>query len=265
MAWRYEKDTPRSAQHDLARSELVFQKHKLSRTPAVPRPATRAPPPAGRRGGGGRSSTKRTRVASSSARPTRCSESTTVAPSRSTASRKSAAPSGSSCDVGSSRSSSCGSSASADARQTRWSSPPESSIVFRPQRWSASTEASARSTRGQISAGGDAEVLEPERDLVRGDRHHDLVLRILEDGRDRAGELGRARAAGVEPGDDDPAREAAAVEVRHEPGERAQQRRLPGARRAEERDDLSRLQLERDAVQRRRRSRVGEREAADGR
>ena len=110
-----------------------------------------------------------------------------------------------------------------------------------------------------------AEVLEPERDLVRGDRHHDLVLRILEDGRDRAGELGRARAAGVEPGDDDPAREAAAVEVRHEPGERAQQRRLAGARGAEERDDLPGLELERDAAQRRRRGRVGEREAADGR
>ena len=110
----------------------------------------------------------------------------------------------------------------------------------------------------------DAEVLEPERNLVRSDRHHDLVLRILEDGRHRAGELRRAGAAGVEPGDDDPAREAAPVEVRHEPRERAQQRRLAGARRAEERDDLPGLQLERDAAERRRRSRVGEREAADG-
>ena len=76
-----------------------------------------------------------------------------MAPSRSTAARKSAAASGSSCEVGSSRSSSRGSSASAEARQTRCSSPPESSIVLRPQRWSASTDSSARSTRGQISRG----------------------------------------------------------------------------------------------------------------
>ena len=61
-------------------------------------------------------------------------------------------PSGSSWDVGSSSSSRRGSSASADARQTRWSSPPESSMV-RPHRWSASTASSAFSTRGQISAG----------------------------------------------------------------------------------------------------------------
>ena len=62
-----------------------------------------------------------------------------------------------------------------------------------------------------------------------------------------ASSAGRARAR-VEPGDDDPAGEAAAVEVRHEPGERAQQRRLPGARGAEQRDDLARLELERDVA-----------------
>ena len=211
------------------------------------------------------SSTKSTRVASSSARATRCSESTTVAPSRSTASRKSAAASGSSWEVGSSRSSSCGSSASAEARQTRCSSPPESSIVFRPQRCSASTDCEraldARPDLGRLGA----EVLEPERDLVRDDRHHDLVLRVLEDRRDRARELGRAGRARVEAGDDDAAREAAAVEVRHEPGERPQQRRLAGAGGAEQRDDLAGLELERDAAQRRRRGRVGEREIDDGR
>ena len=37
----------------------------------------------------------------------------------------------------------------------------------------------------------DAEVLEPEGDLVRDLRHHDLVLRILEDRRHRAGEIAR--------------------------------------------------------------------------
>ena len=100
------------------------------------------------------------------------------------------------------------------------------------------TDASARSTRGQISAGGTPRFSSPNATSFARDRHHDLVLRILEDGRHRAGELGRSVAARVEPGDDDPAGEAATVEVRHEPGERAQERRLPGARRAEERDDL---------------------------
>ena len=75
--------------------------------------------------------------------------------------------------------------------------------------------------------GRDAEVLEPEGDLVRDDRHHDLVLRILEDRCDRSGERGGPCLTGIEPGDDDAAGEAAAVEVRHEPCERAQQRRLP--------------------------------------
>ena len=110
----------------------------------------------------------------------------------------------------------------------------------------------------------DAEVLEPEGDLVRDDRHHDLVLGILEDRRDGAGELGRARATGVEPGDDDPALEAAAVEVRDEPGESAEQRRLARAGRAEERHDLSRLERQRDVAHRRRSRRVREREAVDG-
>ena len=86
----------------------------------------------------------------------------------------------------------------------------------------------------------DAEVLEPERDLVRRDRHHDLVLRILEDRRHRPGELGRPGAARVEAGDHDPAREAAAVEVRHEAGERAEQGRLARPGGPEQRDDLAR-------------------------
>ena len=62
----------------------------------------------------------------------------------------------------------------------------------------------------------DADVLEAERDLVRDLRHHDLVLRILEDRRDVAGKLGRARLARVAAGHDDAPRERAAVEVRHE-------------------------------------------------
>ena len=113
--------------------------------------------------------------------------------------------------------------------------------------------------------GRSAEVLEPERDLVRDDRHHDLVLRILEDRRDRPGELGRAGRPRVEAGDDDPAGEAAAVEVRHEPGQRPQQGRLAGAGGAEQRDDLAGLELERDVSQRRWGGRIGEGEVDDGR
>src|SRR5205814_2255856 len=78
---------------------------------------------------------------------------------------------------------------------------------------------------------------------------HDLVLRILEDDRRRAGELRGARAPRVEAADDDTSREAAAVEVRDEPRERAEERRLPGARRPEKRDDLAGLERERDAVE----------------
>ncbi len=86
------------------------------------------------------------------------------------------------------------------------------------------------------------EVLEPEGDVVAHERHEDLVLGILEDGRDRSREVGRARRARVAAADLDPTREPPAVEVRHEPGERADERRLPRARRAEQRDDLARLE-----------------------
>jgi hypothetical protein len=89
------------------------------------------------------------------------------------------------------------------------------------------------------------EVLEAERDLVRDHRHHDLVLGILEDGRDAARELGRPRHAGIEPAHDGPAREPPAVEVRHEPGQRPQQRGLAGARGAEQRHHLPGLQPQR--------------------
>ena len=100
-----------------------------------------------------------------------------------------------------------------------------------------------------------AEVLEPERHLGEHARQHDLVLGLLEQRRDRAGELGRARRARVAAADDDAPGETAAVEVRHEPGERAQQRRLARARGAEQRDELARLDLERHVVERRPRAR----------
>jgi hypothetical protein len=84
------------------------------------------------------------------------------------------------------------------------------------------------------------------------------------DRRDRAGQRGRTRLPGVEPGDDDPALEATAVEVRHEGRKRADQRRLARPRGAEKRHDLARLERQRHVSDRRQSRRVREREAVDG-
>ena len=111
----------------------------------------------------------------------------------------------------------------------------------------------------------DAEVLEPERRLVRNLAHHDLVLGVLEDGSDRSRELRWTRGAGVDAADDHAAGERPAVEVRDERRERAQQRRLPGPRRTEQRDVLPVDELERELVEHRRAAGVGERERVDAR
>ena len=71
-----------------------------------------------------------------------------------------------------------------------------------------------------------AEVLEAELELVLDAGHHDLVLGVLEDGRDRPGQVARPCRPRVAAPDLDPPGEPAAVEVRHQAGERAQQRRL---------------------------------------
>ena len=68
----------------------------------------------------------------------------------------------------------------------------------------------------------DADVLEPERGLVRDLAHHDLVLRILEDRGHRSRQLGRTRLARIDAADDDAALEATSVEMRDERRERAQ-------------------------------------------
>ena len=110
-----------------------------------------------------------------------------------------------------------------------------------------------------------ADVLEPEGDLRLDLREDDLILRILEDGRDRARELRRMRVARVAAGDLDAAAEVPAVEPRHEPAERAHERRLAGAGGAEHEHDLARVDPERDAVERRCRARIGEGQPLDGR
>jgi hypothetical protein len=106
-----------------------------------------------------------------------------------------------------------------------------------------------------------ADVLEPERDLGGDPPEHDLLLRILEDRRDRARELRRAGAARVAARDLDPALEAAAVEPRHEAGEGADERRLAGTGRAEEEHDLAGLDRERHVAQGGPTAGVGEGEA----
>ena len=114
-------------------------------------------------------------------------------------------------------------------------------------------------------ARGHARVLEPERDLVQHLGHHDLVLRVLEHGRDGPSELCRAHLARVDPADDDAPREDTAVEVRHEPRERTKQRRLPRSRRAEQRNVLALFDLQRHAVEHRRAGGVGEAQVVDDR
>ena len=69
--------------------------------------------------------------------------------------------------------------------------------------------------------GRDSHVLEAERYFVVDASHHDLVLRVLEDRRDDAGERGRSVRPGVQAADLDAAGEAATVEVRDEPRQRA--------------------------------------------
>ena len=115
-------------------------------------------------------------------------------------------------------------------------------------------------------AGCRAEVLETEADLGEHAGEHDLVLGLLEERRNGPDELRGRRRARVAAADLDPARETAAVEVRHEPRQRAQKRRLARAGRAEQRDELPRLDVQRHAVERRTgRVRIGERHVLDER
>ena len=106
-------------------------------------------------------------------------------------------------------------------------------------------------------------VLEPERDLVVDARHHDLVLRVLEDGRDDACELGGAMGTRIQPADLDPPREAPTVKVRHEACESAQERRLAAAGGPEQCNDLAGMELERHVADGRDTTGVREREPFD--
>ena len=112
--------------------------------------------------------------------------------------------------------------------------------------------------------GRGAEVLEAEGNFVRDASHHDLVLGILKDRCDQAGQLRGPRRPGVEARHCDPPGEGAAVEMRHEPSQSSEESRLPRARRPEDRDHLSGLDLERHIVERRPAATgIGERQVLD--
>ena len=72
-------------------------------------------------------------------------------------------------------------------------------------------------------------MLERQLELGPHAAHHHLRLGLLEDGAAHRGQLARPVLAHVEAADVERAARLAAVEVRHEPAERAQERRLAGA------------------------------------
>ena len=156
------------------------------------------------------------------------------------------APSGSSCEVGSSRSRSRGSSASAEARQTRWSSPPESSASSGPR------DGARRPTRGRARRGARSPPAACRGSRARTrprsrPRHHDLVLRNLEDRRDRAGELRRSRRPRVEPRDPTRPAKRPPWKCGTSPDRARRSVDLPDLG-AEERHDLARLERQRHVL-----------------
>ena len=110
-----------------------------------------------------------------------------------------------------------------------------------------------------------ADVFERKRNLGVDAPEDDLVLRVLEDRRDGSGELGGTRTARIAARHLNAPFEAAAVEPRHEPGERAHERGLAGTGGTEEQHDFAVLDLERDVAQRRQGFRIREREPFDTR
>ena len=101
--------------------------------------------------------------------------------------------------------------------------------------------------RGRLAA-----VLQRQLQLRPHAAHHDLRLGLLEDRAAHGGQLAGAVVAHVEAAHAQLAGRLAAVEVRHEAAERAQQRRLAGAGHPREHGERARLELERQVAQRRR-------------
>ena len=86
-------------------------------------------------------------------------------------------------------------------------------------------------------------------DLVLDDVRDERRRRVLLDEPDDGREVARSVLGGVESVDGDAARQRAAAEVRHEPVDGAQQRRLAAARGTDDEDELALGDLERDVVE----------------
>ena len=181
-----------------------------------------------------RSSTT-TRSAAARQRSTRCSASSTVVPhssfSRRSCQISSSPATGSSCEVGSSSSSSRGCVTSAAPSATRCSSPPES-VCDRAVEQAADAERERRLL--DRPRGGRRPSCRGSRAAARAPPRPSFITTC--DSGSWNSEAATAatppgpHARGVEPADGDAARELAAVEVRHEAGGGAQQRRLAARR-----------------------------------
>ena len=214
----------------------------MAAAPAAPRPRTPRGDPSN---ASAPPSSASTRSAAGRQRSSRCSATITAVPHsslirRSTPSSSSPAT-GSSCEVGSSSSSTRGLAGERGAERHALQL-----AAGQLARRAVEQRRDAERERGLLDAARDrgrapAAVLERERELGAHGRHHDLRLRVLEQRPGDGGELGRSVLARVEPVAAQPARERAAVEVRHEAGGGAQERRLAGARPAGEHDELAGL------------------------
>ena len=117
----------------------------------------------------------------------------------------------------------------------------------------AAPSASSAAARGARSRRGARRVLDAERRPRQDAAEHDLVLRVLEERRHRARELG-GPSAGCRGRRSRRCLRTPAVKVRYEPGQRSDERRLPAPRPAGEQHDLSRA---RSRARRRRARPVG--------
>ena len=157
-----------------------------------------------------------------------------------------ATPSGSRFAVGSSSSTSPGRIASTPASASRCFCPPESDFVGRSSGTSRPTASSASATRGQISSRRHAEVLAAEGDVVAHLRQHHAGVGVLQH---EPGAAAVRLRAGTPSMRSDPGL-VALVGAAEDAGQAVQQRRLAGARGAEEQHALPRLDAERDVADR---------------
>ena len=179
-------------------------------------------------------STAITRPSSEASWSRRCSATTTAVPALASAARietTERAPSSSSCESGSSRTSRRG-------RIARTPGERDALALAAGKAWRPPGREDVRCLSGPVPrrraapsfAGGMADVLEPERDVTLDGRIHGLQLGVLKHESDLGGEHPRGRGDDVVSQHLGPSADGAAMEMRHQPVEDAQERRLPRAR-----------------------------------